>query len=118
MPQTLINTTLDLVEGETQFILLSAWANAAHDVRVFVSHVDPHPLQGKIPIAYGYGVQSTTVQSVGIVREFGRFESVGYGHTLIMTGFNNSTSLVLYRRKVNQSSLRMRMRILQVNFSV
>jgi hypothetical protein len=117
MPVTLLNTTVDLEEGEVTPVVLSAWANSAHDVRLYFSHMDLSELRGKVPLVYGVGVQSIAVQSVGVTREFGRFESGGFGHQVVMTGFNSATSLVLYRRRNNQSD-RMRCRVLQVNFSL
>lgn len=118
MPVTLMNQTYDLVEGEILGVPLIAWANTAHDVRLFFSHIDQSALRGKVPLVYGTGIQSTTVQSIGVLRTWGQFESVGFGHQLVMTGFNSATSLVLYRRRNNNADERMRVRVLQVNFSI
>lgn len=117
MPVTLLNTTRDVEEGIPVSVSLVTWANVSHDVRLYVSHDDVSLLRAKVPLLYGTVVQSIAPQGVPVFRVVDSFESVGFGHQLVLTGFNTASSLWLYRRKNNQDD-RMRIRILQVNFSI
>lgn len=117
MPLTLLNTTRDLEEGVPVSVALTSWANSAHDIRLYISHEDVSELRAKVPLMYATVSQVFAPQGVTVFREVARLESVGFGHQLVLTGFNSALTLWLYRRKNNQND-RMRIRILQVNFSV